>query len=143
MTYTNYDIDGWYVSLPQNWQMSLDKEQQPPQIIFEVPEEPVTIYISTWDFQRPETGELAGREILASFVLRTFEMRNIARLTGYDEYYPQGFDVYMGKSMTADNYLMISCFLCTEGSMFSFYIVCGEGVDFEKYLQYLKMIERN
>lgn len=63
MTYTNYDIDGWYVSLPQNWQMSLDKEQQPPQIIFEVPEEPVTIYISTWDFQRPETGELAGRKI--------------------------------------------------------------------------------
>ena len=49
----------------------------------------------------------------------------------------------VGKSMTADNYLMISCFLCTEGSMFSFYIVCGEGVDFEKYLQYLKMIERN
>ncbi len=29
---TNYNIDGWNITLPQEWKMSPDKEVQPPQL---------------------------------------------------------------------------------------------------------------
>ena len=65
-TFTSYNIDDWYIQFPQEWKMSLDKETQPPQVVFDVSEEPVTIYLSTWNFQKPETKELATAETILS-----------------------------------------------------------------------------
>lgn len=44
--YTGYNIDGWYIQLPQEWKMTVDKESG--QIIFD-DEETVNIYISTFN----------------------------------------------------------------------------------------------
>ena len=58
----DYCIDGWHLPFPQEWSLSWDKKVQPPQLIFEVPGEPVTINVSTWNFRRPETGEVPSAE---------------------------------------------------------------------------------
>ena len=44
--YSSYNIDGWYIQLPQEWKMTLDKENE--QVIFDVDNEAGNIYISTF-----------------------------------------------------------------------------------------------
>ncbi len=140
-TYTNYNMDGWYVRFPQEWKFSLDKNQQPIQIIFEAGEA-VTIYISTWNWGNAETGELADAETISSFFLQAFAQRGVERLEDFSGYYPEGFTVCAGKSITEDGYSMISCAICTEGCALTAYFVFEQGVEIETYIKYIKTIER-
>ena len=139
---TAYSIDGWYIQFPQEWKMSLDKTVQPPQVIFDVEEAPVTIYISTWTFQRPETGEQADKETVSSLFLQAFHQRGIEILGCCAEYCPDGFVSHVGKSVTEDGYTMVSCAVCTDGRAVTFYFVFDEGTDIGKYLKYVKLVER-
>ena len=77
-------MDGWYVRFPQEWKFSLDKNQQPIQIIFEAGEA-VTIYISTWNWGNAETGELADAETISSFFLQAFAQRGVERLEDFSD----------------------------------------------------------
>lgn len=142
MAKTSYNIDGWYIQFPQEWKMSLDQEQNPPQVIFEAEEESVIIYISTWNFNRPETGEIASVETVASIFIQAFEQKGIIWQEDFSKYYPKNFLTYVGKSIS-DKELMIYSVICTEGKAFSFYIACDEGVDYEKYLKYIKSVEQD
>ena len=141
MTYTNYDIDGWHIQFPQEWKFSLDKDQQPPQIIFDVEEEPVTIYISTWNWIRPETEEVPDVETVSSFFLHAFTQQGIEKVENFSQYYPEGFTTHVGKSMTEDGDNMISCAICTKGGALTVYFNFEQGVDIENYLKYIKNIE--
>lgn len=64
----DYRIDGWCLPFPREWPLSLDREAQPPQLIFEVAGEPVTVYVSTWNLCRPETGEVPGAETVCALM---------------------------------------------------------------------------
>ncbi len=141
--YTIYNIDGWLVQFPREWKMSLDREPQPPLVIFDVEEEPVTVYITTWGFERPETGEIPDADTVASFILHAFDKQGLKREEGFSEYYPEGFDTYIGRGVTAEGYTMISCALCMEGRALVCNVVCDESVDFEKYLRYIRSVKRD
>lgn len=137
VTYTNYDIDGWNIQFPQEWKVSLDKDDEPIQVIFDVAEESVTIYISTWNFTNPNTGELADAEAVLFIILQAFKQQGAETLEGFSEYYPEGFTTCMGKSATN----MIFCGICTEGGALTVYFDCEQGGDFKKYFRYLKNIK--
>lgn len=142
MANTSYNIDGWYIQLPQEWKMSLDKEQNPPQVIFEAEEGSVILYISTWNFDRPETGEIASVETVASFFIQAFEQKGIERQENFSQYYPEKFDTYVGKSIN-DGEIMIYCVICAEGRALTYYIACDEDVDYQEYLKYIKFVEQD
>ena len=140
--YTDYRVDGWHLRFPYAWRVSLDEEQHPPQIIFDVEEEPVTVYVSSWHFRRAKTGEAAGAETVRSLMLRALVQQGGRRLEGFSDCCPDGFATGLGQSRTSDGCEMTACFVCAEGCALSLCIVCGEGADFKKYLPYLKLVER-
>ncbi len=137
---TNYEIDGWHVQFPQAWKFSMDKNQQPVQIMFDVEEEPVTVYLSTWHWQNKQTGEVADTETVLSFFLQAFAQQGLEKVEEYCRYYPHGFTTCMGRRMTEDGYLMLSAAICTTGSALTVYFVYEEGVEIEKYLTCLRTI---
>ncbi len=139
---TNYEIDGWVVRFPQEWQMSLDREAQPPQVIFETDGGAATVYVSTWSFRNRETGETADAETVAALLWQACETQGLRRAEGFSGYAPSGFPTLMGESLTSDGCRMLSCFVCTTGGALSVYIVCAAGADFETYLPYLRTIAR-
>ena len=124
----DYCIDGWHLPFPQEWSLSWDKKVQPPQLIFEVTGEPVTIYVSTWNFRRPETGEVPSAEAMCVLMEQAIV--------------PPGLAACMGRSATSDGCEMTSCFLCADGCAISVYFVCGQGVDCGRYLPCLKRVRR-
>lgn len=138
--YTSYNIDGWYIQLPQEWKMTVDKESG--QIIFD-DEETVNIYISTFNFVRPATGEIASVETVSSIVLQAFNLQEAEECRHFSKYYPEGFLTHIYKSITTDGYTMIACIVCTEGHSFSFYVVGDEDINFEKYIQHINSVERD
>ncbi|MCI8801841.1 MAG: hypothetical protein HFG01_00670 [Oscillibacter sp.] len=139
---TCYDFDGWLIRLPQTWKMSLDEKAQPPQAIFESDGASITMYISTWRFQRPETGEPAGAEDVLSIALQAFAQKGLSPLDGFSAYGPEGFLTCMGKGLTDDGCLILACFICAVGAALSVYIVCDNDADFEKCLPYIRSVER-
>ncbi len=139
--YSSYNIDGWYIQLPQEWKMTLDKENE--QVIFDVDNEAVNIYISTFNFEKTETGEKANIEAVASFALQAFKLQGAEEYEIFSKYYPEGFATYTSKSITTDKYTMIACIVCTEGHAFAFYVVGDENIDFEKYIQHINSVERD
>ena len=90
--YSSYNIDGWYIQLPQEWKMTLDKENE--QVIFDVDNEAVNIYISTFNFEKTETGEKANIEAVASFALQAFKLQGAEEYEIFSKYYPEGFATY-------------------------------------------------
>ena len=136
--YTGYNIDGWYIQLPQEWKMTVDKESG--QIIFD-DEETVNIYISTFNFVRPETGEIASAETVSSIVLQALNLQGAEECKHFSKYYPEGFLAHIYKSITTDGYIMIACIVCTEGHSFSFYVVGDEDINFENYIQHYNSVE--
>ena len=100
--YSSYNIDGWYIQLPQEWKMTLDKENE--QVIFDVDNEAVNIYISTFNFEKTETGEKANIEAVASFALQAFKLQGAEEYEIFSKYYPEGFATYTSKSITTDKY---------------------------------------
>lgn len=142
MAYKDYHIDGWRFSFPRAWPMSLDEGQRPPQLIFEVPEEPVTVYVSVWNFRRPGTGEAADAETVRSLMAQALDQQGGRVLEGVEDCCPPGLLLCVGQSDTTDGYEMTSCFLCAEGGALSVYFVCGEGADVERYLPCLKRVGR-
>lgn len=134
---TSYNINGWSITLPQKWKMSLDEEVQPPQLIFD-DEGRVNVYISTWSFQRPETGETADAKTIVSIFLQGFSGQGLKTSESFTEYYPAGFETLEGSGATADGYFMRAFVICTEGRALSYYVVGDEGADFEEYVKYIK-----
>ena len=139
--YTTYEMDGWRLPFPQDWKFSLDKEQRPPQVIFDI-ENAATLYISTWNWSKPETGEIAPVETVESFFLQAFEQQGIERRADFAAYYPEGFIVCEGKSITGDGYRMISFAVCADGCAISLYFVFEPEAEIVDCLQYIKGIER-
>lgn len=86
----DYRIDGWCLPFPREWPLSLDREAQPPQLIFEVTGEPVTIYVSTWNFRRPETGEVPSAEAVCSLVEQAIVQQGGAAAGGLSGLPPSG-----------------------------------------------------
>ena len=121
--------------------MTLDKENE--QVIFDVDNEAVNIYISTFNFEKTETGEKANIEAVASFALQAFKLQGAEEYEIFSKYYPEGFATYTSKSITTDKYTMIACIVCTEGHAFAFYVVGDENIDFEKYIQHINSVERD
>lgn len=119
----------------------MDKNQQPMQIIFEAGEA-ATLYISTWNWENPETGELADEETVSSFFLQAFRQQGVETLEDFSEYYPKGFSVCMGKSITEDGYLMISCAVCATGCALTVYFVFEQGAETGTYIKYIQSIGR-
>ena len=122
--------------------LSLDREAQPPQLIFEVAGEPVTVYVSTWNLCRPETGEMPGAETVCALMAQARAQQGARRLEGYQDCLPPDLAACMGRSTTSDGCEMTSCFLCAEGCAISVYFVCGQGVDCGRYLPCLKRVRR-
>ncbi len=137
----DYCIDGWHLPFPQEWSLSWDKKVQPPQLIFEVTGEPVTIYVSTWNFRRPETGEVPSAEAMCVLMEQAIVQQG-GRLESYQDCLPPGLAACMGRSATSDGCEMTSCFLCADGCAISVYFVCGQGVDCGRYLPCLKRVRR-
>ena len=140
MAYTSYNFDGWYIQLPQKWKMTVDKESG--QVIFD-DGEAVNIYISTFNFTRPETGEKASAETVSSIVLQAFNLQEAEECKHFSKYYPKSFLTHICKSITTVGYTMIACIVCTKGHSFSFYVVGDEDINFEKYIQHINSIERD
>ena len=138
----DYRIDGWCLPFPREWPLSLDREAQPPQLIFEVAGEPVTVYVSTWNLCRPETGEMPGAETVCALMAQALAQQGARRLEGYQDCLPPDLAACMGRSTTSDGCEMTSCFLCAEGCAISVYFVCGQGVDCGRYLPCLKRVRR-
>lgn len=138
----DYRIDGWCLPFPREWPLSLDREAQPPQLIFEVAGEPVTVYVSTWNLCRPETGEVPGAETVCALMAQALAQQGARRLEGYQDCLPPDLAACMGRSTTSDGCEMTSCFLCAEGCAISVYFVCGQGVDCGRYLPCLKRVRR-
>ena len=135
---TSYNIDNWIIQFPQEWKMSLDKETG--QVIFDVDEGAVNIYVSTMNFKRPETGEIASVEIVSSFVLQAFEQQGVQEYDGFSKYYPKDYVTYAGRRITEDGFEMTACAICTVGCVIMIYVVGDKGIDFEKYIQYIQLI---
>jgi len=138
----NYNIDGWSITLPQDWKMSLDEEVQPPQLIFYT-DGPVNVYISTWGFTRPETGETADTKTIFSFFARGFAGEGIQKSESFSEYYPEGFETCEGKGLTSDGCVIHSFAVCAQGHALSYYVVGDEGADFEEYIKYVKTVSQS
>ena len=134
-----YNIDNWFIQFPQEWKMSLDKETN--QVIFDA--DKICVYVSTMNFERPETDEIASVETVSSFVLQAFDQQGVRVDDSFSNYYPKGFVTYAGTRTTEDGYDMIAFAICTTGCVLMVYIVGDTGTDFEKYTQYIKRIERN
>lgn len=137
-----YRIDGWLLPLPREWPLTIDREAQPPQYIFEVPQAPVTVYVSTWSLSRPETGEVPDAETVRALMAQALTQQGARLLEGCRDCLPPGLAACLGRSTTTDGCEMTSCFLCAEGCAVSVYFVCGQGADCGRYLPLLREIRR-